>query len=302
MTILPDLPERWRVTNNMREISASGIARRGVSGLLFAALVLGLAGGNGRLLATSVTDFDNMANDQGTYELAQNLNPPAPRITNDMMGGNNFLRMTWGVAANISSFTYDITDPGLFDRIETDFDFRITGTADGFGFLLLSTAIYAQKEVVPRQNFVGVQVYQEPVGTNSLGIGFDIHQGAGEMNDNHLSVHFNNVLLQEFDAGSVDLNSGDWIHAKIIARPGDGFSDVSVILTPTNGTAHTVFTNYFVMDFVPDETRPHWGARTGPTETSTTDLDNINVQFIDPAPVVFEFGFTNFATVEEVPA
>ncbi|MGB0580407.1 MAG: Calx-beta domain-containing protein, partial [Limisphaerales bacterium] len=32
------------------------------------------------------------------------------------------------------------------------------------------------------------------------------------------------------------------------------------------------------------------------------DLDNINVQFIDPAPVIFEFGFTNFATVEEVPA
>lgn len=268
-------------------------------------LALVVFAGSRQLQAAAVTDFDNPGNDSGKFEADQNQAPPPPGVTNDVPAGNAFMRMVWGTRTNISSLTYDITDPGLFDRIESDFDFRISGVADGFGFMLFSTAVYGQKEVVPRQGFVGVQVYQEPAGTNSLGIGFDIHKGTEgrvELNDNHLSVHFNNALLAEFDAGPVNLNSGDWIHAKIIARPGDGFSDVSVILTPTNGQPHTVFTNYVVNGFTPYESRPHWGARSGSFETNIVDLDNINVQFIDPAPVVFEFGFTNFATVEEVPA
>ena len=265
----------------------------------------GWSTGSHQLNAAAFTDFDNAANDQGKFELDQALNPPLPHVTNDFSGGNSFMRLTSGTSNNINVLTYDITDPGLFDRIEADFDFRVTGPADGFGFLLFNTAVYGQKEAVPRAGFAGVQVYQEPAGTNSLGIGFDIHQGTEgrvELNDNHISVHFNNALLAEFDAGPVDLNSGDWIHAKIIARPGDGRSDVSVILTPTNGQPHTVFTNYVVNNFTPYESRPHWGARSGGFLHSTTDLDNIHVQHFDPAPVLFEFGFTNFATVEEVPA
>jgi len=255
--------------------------------------------------ADAFTDFDNPANDKGKFELDQALNPPLPHITNDFSGGNQFMRLTSGTSNNINVLTYDITDPGLFGRIEADFDFRITGTADGFGFLLLNTAIYGQLEVVPRAGFQGVQVYQEPSGTNSLGIGFDIHKGTEgrtELNDNHISVHYNNALLAEFDAGPVDLNSGQWIHAKIIARPGGGYSDVSVILTPTNGQPHTVFTNYVVNNFTPYESRPHWGGRSGGFDHSVIDLDNLDVRWFDPAPVTFEFGFTNFATVEEVPA
>ena len=293
----------WIAKTNMRRTQNLVV---GTTGGWFLLVTLGLQlVFSGSLSGAAFSDFDNPANDQGKFELGQNLNPPAPGITNDVPGGNNVMRLVWGSQLNISSLTYDLTDGGLFDRIEADFDFRVMGDADGFGFLLFDTAIYGQNEVVPRQGFQGVQVYQEPAGTNSLGIGFDIHKGTEgriELNDNHLSVHFNNALLAEFDAGPVDLNSGQWIHAKIIARPGDGHSDVSVVLTPTNGSPHTVFTNYAVNGFAPYESRPHWGARSGNFLTNVVDLDNINVQFIDPAPVVFEFGFTNFATVEEVPA
>jgi hypothetical protein len=254
------------------------------------------------------TDFDNVQNDQGKFELQQNTaNPPPPGVTNDVAGGNSFMRMVWGTSLNISSLTYDLgdADGGLFGRIEADFDFRMTGVGDGFGFILFSTEIYGRLEIVPRQGFQGAQVYQEPTALQSLGIGFDFHQGTEgrvELNANHISVHFDEQLLQEFDAGPVDLNSGDWIHAKIIARPGGTNSDVSLVLTPEGGQPHTVFTNYVVTNFVAAETRPHFGARSGTFDTGPVDLDNIDVQYLEPAPVVFEFGFTNFATVESQPA
>ena len=63
------------------------------------------------------------------------------------------MRLVWGTPLNISSLTYDLTDGGLYDRIEADFDFRVMGDADGFGFLLFNTAIYGQNEVVPRLGF-----------------------------------------------------------------------------------------------------------------------------------------------------
>ena len=68
------------------------------------------------------------------------------------------MRLTWGTRTNVNVLTYDITDGGQHARIEADFDFRIHGVADGFGFMLLSTAVYGQKEVVPRAGFAGVQV------------------------------------------------------------------------------------------------------------------------------------------------
>lgn len=257
-------------------------------------------------LGDAVSGFENAPSDEGKYEIGQGQTAPPPGITNDFVGGNNFMRLTWGTRTNVNVLTYDITDGGQHARIEADFDFRIEGVGDGIGFMLLSTAVYGQKEVVPRAGFAGVQVYQEPSGTNSLGIGFDIHKGVEgrvETNDNHLSVHFDNQLLAEFDAGPIDLNSGEWIHAKVIARPGTN-SDVSVVLTPSNGIPQVVISNFVIAGFEPYENRPHWGARSGSFETSTNDIDNVNVQYLEflgAPPITFAMGFTNVVTVEEVP-
>ncbi|MBL6765310.1 MAG: DUF1929 domain-containing protein [Verrucomicrobiae bacterium] len=273
------------------------------SGVRLAALALWFLGVVAMQADRFFADFDDVQNDLGKFEAGQNQNPPPPAVTNDVQGGNSFIRMTWGTTLNLSSLTYDLDtgDGGLFGRVEADFDFRMSGVGDGFGFILLSTEIYGRKEIVPRQGFVGAQVYQEPTALQSLGIGFDFFQGTEgrqELNGNHVSVHFHEKLLQEFDAGPVDLNSGGWIHAKIIARPGGTNSDVSLVLTPQGGQPFTVFTNYVVSDFVAAETRPHFGARSGSFDLGTIDLDNLDINYLEPAPVAFEFGFTNVATVE----
>ncbi|MBG85764.1 MAG: hypothetical protein CMO80_02555 [Verrucomicrobiales bacterium] len=172
------------------------------------------------------------------------VRPPA--IT--AKGTNNFLRLTGGTAGNVTSVTYDINDGqlgfganfGAYNLVVAEFDFRITGQADGFGFILFDTTAYGQKDIVPRAGFAGAQMYQEPTATNSLGIGFDTHQGTEgrtELNDNHLSPHFNNERLLEVDAGSIDLNGEGWIHAQITLQYTNTQSELTVVLTPQIGGA-----------------------------------------------------------------
>jgi hypothetical protein len=252
------------------------------------------------------TDFDTQLN--GKFECQQNdvVGPP-PTITTE--GQNNFVRLTGGGPINVTSLTYDINDGqlgfganfGAYNRIVADFDFRITGVADGFGFILFDTTVYGQKEIVPRSGFTGAQVYQEPTATNSLGIGFDIHKGAGELSNNHVSLHFNNELLLEVDAGAIDLNGGNWIHAQVVLQHANGVSAVSVSLTPMGGAASTLISNYVIGNLIPYESRPHWGGRSGALG-AVVDLDNLNVQYSEAVPVSYQFGFTNYATTESVPA
>lgn len=262
--------------------------------------------------ADYVWNFDTLAN--GKFELGQNEAPPPPGIENDPGSTNMFLRLVHPVGTNISSLTFDINDGtaafgndlGAFNEIVAEFDFRVGGPAEGFGFILLDTGVFGRQEVVPRQGFQGVQVYQEPTATNSLGIGFDIHQGTEgrtELNDNHVSVHFNGELLKEFDVGpTINLNGSNWIHARVTVRPRTGQGDVSVELTEAGGAPVVVVTNYLVGGMIPYESRPHFGGRSGPVETCTVDLDNLNIQYRDPVPAAFAFGTTNFATMEPEPA
>src|SRR2546421_9683131 len=75
-----------------------------------------------------------------------------------------------------NSIAFDRTNPGQFDQIVADFDFRMTprtGRADGLGFALLNTAVptYGITGSVAPQNDA-----EEPDFTRSLGIGFDIYR------------------------------------------------------------------------------------------------------------------------------
>jgi hypothetical protein len=106
------------------------------------------------------TDFDNQLN--GKFECQQNdIVGPPPTITTE--GQNNFVRLTGGAAGNVTSLTYDLNDGqlgfganfGAYNRVTTDFDFQITGLADGFGFILFDTTVYGPKEIVPRAGFTG---------------------------------------------------------------------------------------------------------------------------------------------------
>ncbi|NBV23833.1 MAG: hypothetical protein EBS05_18180 [Proteobacteria bacterium] len=170
------------------------------------------------LQADTVQNFDA----GGTaYDLAQNNVNPAPAI---VAGGptGNFLRLAAASAAqNVNTIAFTKSDAGTYKLITADFDLRITGQADGMGFALLDTFTWGQAGAIAVQG----QFYQEPNIAASLGVGFDVFSNVedGDLNANHVSIHFNGTKLQDFDAGTVNLKSGQWIHAKIIVRPGGGY-------------------------------------------------------------------------------
>lgn len=249
----------------------------------------------------TVRDFDTPA---GTPFLTANCVPfnpgaaPPQELPGGPSGVGNFLRLaTTSQPLPISnSIAFNLTDPGLFTQVIAEFDFRMTtiaggGRADGFGFALLSTANYGNiGEVCPT---LSPFVPEEPNFTGSFGVGFDIFQNLGheshpnDINNNHISIHFDGDLLQQFDVTAVDLAGAQWVHCKITMRPGGGFSDVSVFLTPLGGQPVAVINNFQVPGFGPYEGRVFFGARSG-GETAEHDIDNIDVQFSGvPDPAVF---------------
>ena len=191
-----------------------------------------------------------------------------------------------------NSITFDRTNPGTFGLIVADFDFRMTpgkGRADGLGFALLDTAIYDTTGIVDPQGPLFAD--EEPNFQNSLGIGFDIHRAIDrdEISDNHISIHFNGNLVKEFDVSSaVILGGGQWIHARIIMRPGGNYSDVTVILTQCGRPATTVISQFKIPGFSPYEGRVHFAARAG-GESANHDIDNVQVQFLNLPQSILAF-------------
>jgi len=245
--------------------------------------------------AETVQNFDAGGTD---YVLAQNNVNPPPTVTPAGPTGN-FLRLASASAQqNVNTVAFAKSDAGTYKRITAEFDFHITGQGDGMSFALLDTFTWGQAGPI---DTIG-EFYQEPNIAASLGVGFDIFQNidGGDQNGNHISIHFNRQQINEFDAGTVNLRSGQWIHAKIIVRPGGGFSDVSVILTPDGGVPVTICTNVVVAGLQPFESRVMFGARTGGL-TADHDVDNVSVKFEEPVLGTVGFGFATYATPETFP-
>lgn len=261
---------------------------------LSASALLAVLVGTG--LADTVQNFDQAGT---AFELAQNNVNPPPAVTPGGPTGN-FLRLASASAQqNVNTVAFTKSDAGTYRRITAEFDFHITGLADGMSFALLDTFTWGQAGPI---DTIG-QFYQEPNIAGSLAIGFDVFNNfdGGDQNGNHVSIHFNGQKVNEFDAGSVNLKSGQWIHAKIIVRPGGGNSDVSVILTPDGGNPVTICTNVAVAGLQPYESRVMFGARTGGL-TADHDLDNVNVKFEEPVLGTVGLGFATYATPETFPA
>jgi len=256
----------------------------------------------GCLLAAPMARADTTQNfDAGgtAYELAVNNILPAPAI---VAGGptGNFLRLVHAsTQGNVNTVAFAKSDTGAYKLITADFDFRITGTGDGFSFALLDTFTWGQAGAIA----VAGEFYQEPNIAKSLALGFDIFNNTetGDLNGNHVSLHFDGQRLTAFDAGAVNLKSGQWIHAKVIVRPGGGNSDVSVILTPNGGSPVTICTNVVVAGLQPYEARVMFGARTGGL-TADHDFDNVSVTYADPDLGTVGFGFATYFTPETFPA
>lgn len=279
--------------------------------------------------APTVQDFNVP---EGTpYEAKQTHNPPAPSvIPGGPTGTGQFLRLASAMPEPTTPSSNTITFPSTAppaDLIVADFDFRMTpgnavtpgkGRADGFGFVLLNRAFFAGPTVEPQGPLFAAE---EPNFTGSFSIGFDIYRNPpspsapgypvdiGNDNirgpfvlSNSISIHLNGRLIEQVDASRVvDLAGGQWIHARIILRPGGGFADLTVILTPQDCQPFTLVKNLRVPRLTPYEARVHFGARAG-GETAHHDLDNIKVQFLKLTRSVLSFSATSYTVEETAPA
>lgn len=228
--------------------------------------------------AATVQNFDDPGS---AHVLTQHAAPPPPAI---VAGGptGNFLRVaTTATIPQNNSIAFARTDPGAFCDVVAEFDLRMTpvvGRADGMGFALLNTANWGSSGAVAPQ--APWFVAEEPNFAGSLGVGFDLFQSndIGEINNNHVSIHFNGVRLQDFDAGAVDLGSGAFLHARIEIHAGDATPNVDVILTPSGGSPVAVVTDFPVPGLEPYEGRAWIGGRSG-GQSAHHDLDNVDVTF-----------------------
>jgi hypothetical protein len=229
--------------------------------------------------------FQDFLNPGGTsYLTSVSGTVPVPSVQAGGPGGGNFIRLIQGIdTSSTNSIAFDRSDPGGFTQATVDFDFRMTpGTTpcgEGFGFALLSTAAYGKTGAVSG-------AAEEPAFTGSLGVGFDIHQDAApDLNSNHLSIYFDNLPVLQIDASTVIpvMANGQWHHARIVVRPGGGFSDVSILLTPSGGVQAPLVSNVAVPGLSPYEARAYFAARNS-TLTADHDVANVQVQFTaDPA-------------------
>lgn len=257
----------------------------------------------------TVQDFDVL--DVGTpYSEGIHVLPPTPTQGPQLVDGGptdigKRMRLAFADAPipTNNSIAFDRTNVGAFDQVVAEFDFRMSpgnGRADGIGFAFLNTADhFTTGSVAPQFPLFAAE---EPNFAGSLGVGFDIHKSDSptEVSNNHLSVHFNGTLVQEFDvtdALDLDLASGQWIHARIIMRPGGGYSDVTVILTQCGRAPITVIDQFKVSSFTPYEGRVYFAARSG-FESADQDIDNVHVNFLSLEQGVIAFNNNCYTAVE----
>lgn len=228
--------------------------------------------------AGTTQDFDA----PGTvYELGQHGGPPPAQVLASGPTGN-FLRLAVNTTTPPvnNSIAFVRTHRGPACRVSAELDFRIipgTGRADGFGFSLLSTGAFRASGTVPPP--APAFAAEEPAFERSLGFGFDVYQNQdlGDLDDNHVSVHFGGALVSQTHSG-VDLASGGWIHAEIEIDLVE--AELSLILTPAAGAPVTVLADMPIPGLAPYESRVYLGGRSGGL-AADHDVDNVSVTYTD---------------------
>lgn len=197
----------------------------------------------------------------------------AAQILSD--GGNNVIRLTDSLQVNSqNSIAFSATGSGRQDAVDIGFDFRLTrragqaSDADGFGLLYLPVSQYGNGGpgllVTPEANLAG-----------ALGIGFDTLSN-GEVNANHISIHYNGVKLTDIADPGLTLASGDWARARILVERTDGGSLLTIELTPQGGATVAAVTDFFVPGMELEAGRLVLGASQGGA-TADQDFDNFAI-------------------------
>lgn len=195
----------------------------------------------------------------------------------------NFFRLTNAAGDNSGMLAYDTTDAGYYQTVTATFDFALRngggccgGDADGLSFALLPTTLHGQTGVpagfiTEEANLVG-----------GLGLGFDTFNNgpasADLDNNNHVSLHYNNVLLGNFNPG-FELNSATFNRASLTLDFATRTASLTII-EDVNGAAipRVVFTNQAVPGLTAYQSRAYFGGRTGGA-FQNHDIDNVNVAY-----------------------
>jgi len=305
-------------------------ARAGLCALLATLAAAVPAGGVAPAFAAgTVQGFETAGT---AYEAHQIDNPPAPALmAGGPTGSGQFLRMSPAVAPALTpvanTIAFAATETAPHARVVADFDVRMTpgatiagaaGRADGIGFALLDTTAYGTTgPVIPDHPPYAVE---EPNFTGSLGVGLDIFKSdhptlPPEQDDigddnvaanftNSVSIHFNGTVIHQQDVSRVaDLARGDWIHVRVVVEGGTAAlpGAVSVILTACGEQAVTAIDRLAVPGLLPYASRAWLGARSG-GESADSDVDNVNVQFLDPAESLVSMSSVAFEAAETQPS
>jgi len=237
-------------------------------------LVLVLVLGSGSAIAGTIQDFDAVGT---AYLGVPEQTPPAPAV---QVGGGagetgQFIRLiNNGVVNNYNRMHFDQGDAGTAAHVTAEFDFRINGAADGFSMLFLPTSTYGTT-AAGNPGLAAGQFAEEPNFAGVFAVGFDMHSNIDE-----ISLHYGSNQGQVNKSGTVDINSGQFHHARIdwVDAPGANTSTVTVAVTEDINGLTKPPVPFFVETAVPVDPynyRVQFSGRTGGL-SSDVDLDNIN--------------------------
>jgi hypothetical protein len=244
-----------------------------------------------RALLSTVQNFDTPGTN---YSLQQIGGPPPAEVKPDGPTGNYLQLATTPpnpVAGNNNSISFNLSDPGTYNQVLADWDFRVEPTVPGrrgvgMSFALLNTGNYGTagqaSSVLPQQG----------IYNGSLGLGFDTA-------NNTVFLSLGGAILgAESLDGRLDLASGQFIRARaevnFVART------VSLVLTPSlSGSAVTVFDAFQVLGLAPYQSRVGFQAQSSTSSFADFDLDNVNVQFVGVRlPGTIAFGSSSYTVSE----
>ena len=198
---------------------------------------------------------------------------------------NDYLQLVPETGSERNTIAFDLTDPGLYQTITVNYDFRITNTtgnpADGLGMSLLSTASHGTSGD-------GASLAQFGAPADSLNLGLDDYNNGVaaphfDPSNNHAEVGYDGAAsLAVSNIIAFSLYSGDWHHAEATFEYVSGGTAVSLVITPdaygSPGAPVTVFDKALIAGVLPYEARIAFGAGTGGSD-ATHDIDNVNAVF-----------------------
>ncbi|QEH33418.1 Calx-beta domain protein [Aquisphaera giovannonii] len=244
-----------------------------------------------RRLLSTVQTFDG----GGTPYAAGQIGGPPPATVTPGGPSGSFMRLattpTNAIAGNNNSISFATSDPGTFNSVTAQWDFRVTQTipgqrGTGMSFALLNTTNYGTSgtaaSVTPQQGLYD----------GSFGFGFDTTN-----NTVYASQNSGIVTAVSVPSG-LDLASGQFIHAT--ATIDFQHATVSLTLTPSStGTAVTIFDAQEIPNLGPYQARVGFQAANTAANYADFDVDNINVQFTGQRLAgTLSFGSVNFVANE----